>query len=523
VSSTIRNASFLVLLLATTVWGQQYVLTVPSNDYSSIQAALNAAGGFMASGDVLIEVKPGIYFEKLKLGGIINNPNHRVTLHAVGGQSVTRIDASSLDSHALQGSGVKNFTLDGFYVRNRFDPLKYCPADPNDPNAMPCPAGWRGLNLPNATGITVQNCYFDTTGQAMLFNITDPGLSSEITIVHNTAIGGQGTDPNDPQYTNGQAVNLQYNVYYGPGTCPPSEEDPGCIPDPRPSPPTGNHKLIVADNIFRTNGSAVRYIQNENFLPNQDTVITTSYSNGSLVMTGNDVVTYDGYGHNIWGGRGHIIAGNRFHDSTAGASIMGASGGIIENNIFTQNGHGLIIGDQPTFPVPAFADLLVRHNTIVNNLGAGIVYAAGTDETYKGVPIVYNNIVAFNEASGIVAVGYPSGSYSFVPIDFHLERNDVYGNTLKGLYRDNYLLTFQGITNPQVATKNYAGAINTSQDLSVDPQFVDASSGNYSLKANSRVVDMGATSRSIPSGDFARSLRDSTPDIGAFELIKTKK
>jgi hypothetical protein len=494
--STIRNTCFLVLLLATTAWAQQNVLVVPTG--ASIQTAINTAAGL--SGDVLIEVMPGTYPEALDLNGI-NSPNLRVTLRGVQGQSLTIIDASLMDNHALRGNAVKNFTLDGFTVRNRYNPLKYC-----EPGQDPSECDyyfWRGLNLPNSTGITVQNCLFDTTMQAMWFPITNPSLSSEVTVVHNTAIGGQGTDPNDPSYTNGQAVNMTYA----------SSETP-----------TGNNKLIVADNVFRTNGSAIRY---QTYQPDNNN-ISRSYTNGTLVMTGNDVRTFIGAGTNIIGGKGHIIAGNRFHDSTAGAQLSGVTGGVIENNLFVHNGPGLIIGEMPIIPSPIpDRDLLVRHNTIVNNYGAGIIYSTQQVGGYVGAPSVYNNIVAFNDASGIVAVGpsseSPESPSAFVPVDLNLARNDVYGNTLKALLTPNDWFSFEGISNPEVATKNYAGVINTSLDLSVDPLFVNAKARDYSLLKNSQIVNKGLTSRSIPSSDFAGTLRDPAPDIGAIEFFNIPK
>ena len=500
--SIICCACFLVLFSTISAWGQQNVLVVPDSN-SKIQDALDAA--VTLSGDVLIEVKPGIYHETLQLGKI--STGQRVTLRASAGQSVTTIDASSLYTHAFKGSGVKNFTLEGFTVRNRFDPLRTCD---DAPDPYDCPSSPRGINLTNSTGITIQNCYFDTTWQAMFFTINDPDLTSEITVIHNTAIGGQGTDPSNPSYTNGQAVNMTYQKNYD------------WTMDPPPL-PTGNHKLIVADNVFRTNGSAVRYIMQQTYCPDENTCHTEAYSNGSLVMTGNDIVTYDGYGHNIWGGHGHLIAGNRFHDSTIGAVLLGASGSVIENNLYVKNGHGLIVSSMPIVDESTFGDLLVRNNTFAYNLGAGIVYDAGDVEPPSQIPVVYNNIVAFNEASGIVAVGYPGDTFSFIPIDFQLERNDVYGNTLKGLKRDNYLFTLKDISNPKDATNNYAGAINTSLDLSVDPQFVNAKARDFSLLKTSPVVNKATTSRPVPSRDFAGTLRDATPDIGAFEYFNIPK
>jgi len=156
---------------------------------------------------------------------------------------------------------VRNFTLDGFNVRNRPDPSKAANAH-------------RGISLSNSTGITIQNCYFDRAVQAMLFNIGDPDFSSEVTVIHNTAIGGQFADPSDPSIPNvyGQAVNMQYVAYYGPPEVCETPDDTGCYVNEAPL-PTGNHKLIVADNAFRTNGSSVRYVLFENECPDMEIAI----------------------------------------------------------------------------------------------------------------------------------------------------------------------------------------------------------------------------------------------------------
>ena len=87
---TLCVVGFLVLLLTATARGQEHVLIVPT-EYPTIQDALNEASGL--SGDVLIEVGPGTYEGNLDLNSI-NNPDHRVTLHALQGQSQTVIEAA---------------------------------------------------------------------------------------------------------------------------------------------------------------------------------------------------------------------------------------------------------------------------------------------------------------------------------------------------------------------------------------------------------------------------------------------
>lgn len=479
-----------LLLLPRAAWGQRYVLSVPTDQYPTVQSALNEAGSLVAGalpGDVLIEVSPGTYSEALLLDGVVS-PTFRVTLRATGGQSVTTIDASSSGRPAFRGQGVQNFTLDGFTVRNRYDPLVTC-----------CP---RGMNLFDSTRITVQNCFFDTTAQAMFFNVLDPDFSSEVTVVHNTAVGGNGTDPEADDYVGGQAVNMVFQ---------PLEEGAA---------PTGDHRLLVADNVFRTRGSAVRYLMSRT---DSWGVTLEVFTNGTLIMTGNDTsTTAAGCAYNVFGGRGHFISRNRFHDGICGGQITGMTGGVIENNLFVRNGHGLLIWEWSLDEIP-LQKLTVRHNTVVNNLGVGIVYGSDREGPIESVASVYSNIVAFNDGSGIATVRTSAlGGSAFAPIDLHLAKNDVYGNTLRGLMTPNYMFSFEEVSNPEAATDDYApGALEAGLDLSVNPTFVSAQGGDFSLKKNSKLVDAGLASRPFPSFDFAGTFRDAAPDIGAFEIGAT--
>jgi len=72
----------------------------------------------------------------------------------------------------------------------------------------------------------------------------------------------------------------------------------------------------VADNVFRTRGSAVRYLMHRT---DDWGAALEVFTNGTLIMTGNDVsTTATGCGFNVFGGRGHVISRNRIHDSVCG-------------------------------------------------------------------------------------------------------------------------------------------------------------------------------------------------------------
>jgi Right handed beta helix region len=230
---------------------------------------------------------------------------------------------------------------------------------------------------------------------------------------------------------------------------------------------TGESRLVAANNVLRCNGSCVRYLALA-LEPNGNIVGT--FSNGSLVMTGNDVSSSLGAGFNILGGHAHVISGNRIHDGNTGGFFQGAPSGVIENNVIFNNAeHALLILTvgpiSQDFPGE---DRVIRHNTIVKNSGTGIVYADSIG-TQTLLPNVYNNVIAFNDAGGVSSVVATASTFAFIPVSFNLAKNDNYGNTLRNFGANFFNFNYIGISNPGAAAPNYSGVINTGQDLSVVP------------------------------------------------------
>jgi hypothetical protein len=440
---------------------------------------------------VLIEVAPGTYvptiFPGFEVSGI-NNPLFTVTLQSEAGPAATILDASNVANNAIRGFGTRNFVVDGFTLRNRI---------PDQTNFL-----GRGIFTRNATGITVQHCHFDTTGQGALFTITDPTFSSYASVVNNTGVVGQGTDVNAPNFVFGEAASM--TAFFPVGTA-----------------EIGESKLIAANNVFRCTASCVRFINAaEDAFGNTVGV----FSNGSLVTTGNDLS--GGFGLTttflvgdflILGGHGHRIAGNRLHDGEAGGFFQSATG-VIENNvIFNNTLDGLqVLNIGPTSQDFSAEGRLIRHNTIVNNAAAGILYGDLVGGVHNFLPNVYNNVIAFNDAGGVAAIEQSPFAFAFISVSFNLAGNDNFGNTLR-----NFQLDFAGISNPGAAAPNYSGAINTGLDLSVVPGFRAAQFEDFSLMPNSMLVNAGIRSRPTPFQDLAGNLRDAQPDIGAFAFVAT--
>lgn len=479
----------LVSLLALSVFlGAQTTnrIRVPQ-DVPSIQVAIDEATTITNGSTprpVLIDVAPGTYNEWLYLGGLTSG--WPVTLRSTAGAARTIIDSSGLDHHAFFGPYVKGFTLDGFTVRNRWDPLATW--------------GTAGMVLSNPVNVTVQNCHFDTTLQAMQFNISDPALVSEVSVLHNTAFAGQGTDPNNADFTYGQGASLSAN--FGEGVV-----------------PTGWLRFVVADNVFRSTGSSVRFFVSS---LDENGAVVGMYGNGSLIMIGNDVSSSFGGGTNTWGGTGNLIAGNHFHHSQIGLYAAGGFISVYENNLADNNVHGI----WTTNGIPAVAGTppgpVIRHNTVVNNLAVGFIYADALGDRSK-LPKIYNNIIAFNGGGGLDAVDVTGDWPVFIPVALELARNDLYGNSLRNMQASNWFFSLEGVLNPEVATPNYAGVANTGTDIYASPDFYDMANGFFSLKRNSALVNAGYAAWGYPLQDSAGVLRDSQPDIGAFELAFPSK
>lgn len=476
-----------VALLAAAVPAGAQVTVIQVSTGGDLQAAIDQAAVIVNGAtptDVLIEVAPGTYVPAMVPGfevSGINNPLFTVTLQSEQGSTATIIDASNVANNGIRGFGTRNFVVDGFTLRNRV---------PDQTNFL-----GRGIFMRNATGITVQHCHFDTTAGGATFQITDPTLGSQVSVVNNTGVVGQGTDFSAPNFVFGQAASMTFPVF------------------PLGSSVTGESRFVVANNVFRCNASCVRYI-NGSFDVNGNLV--GSFSNGMLVMTGNDVSSSIASGFNILGGHGHLVSGNRIHDGNTGGLLQNAPSGVIENNLIFNNVFGLFafLFGPISQDLPG-EDRIIRHNTIVNNSGTGITYIDSTG-TQTLLPNVYNNIIAFNDAGGVAAVEQTDTIFAFIPVSFSLAKNDNYGNTLR-----NFNISFFGISNPGAAGPNYSGVINTGQDLSVVPGFNAPQFRDFSLIKNSMLVNAGTTSRPTPLQDFAGNLRDAQPDICAFEVVTT--
>jgi len=105
----VKNLSLCVLLLALASTATGATLYVPSDDYSTIQAAIDAAA---SSGDE-IEVAPGTYTEAINFNG------KAIRLYSADGRDATTIDATGLGLSVVtcnSGEGADTM-LEGFTIK----------------------------------------------------------------------------------------------------------------------------------------------------------------------------------------------------------------------------------------------------------------------------------------------------------------------------------------------------------------------------------------------------------------------
>ena len=252
-----------------------------------------------------------------------------------------------------------------------------------------------------------------------------------------------------------------------------------------------------------------------------------------------------GSGAGIWiGGAasaqiiGNVIANNSLGSGDGGGIALFAAGTpTIRNNIIKGNtatglspatqGGGIWIVNQ--------SDALIVQNLIYNNTagqGGGIYFGVPSGD--RG-PILVNNTI----------IGGSGGSQgSAVYADGFDNQVRFFNNLLIGLSGQNavdcdgtYIQQPPTFTNNDAYSPNgtgltgtCAGQANQNGNISVDPQFVNASTEDFHLQSISPAVDAGDNAAiSVPLTDYAGNPRIldgnndclSTVDMGVYELVQT--
>jgi hypothetical protein len=213
-------------------------------------------------------------------------------------------------------------------------------------------------------------------------------------------------------------------------------------------------------------------------------------------------------------------------------------GNIIEDNVM---GEGAVLFSSSN--VDFNADILVSGNVVRNNstlgpvTGAIDVYLPGPGAD-SGRVRIENNVVVDNEHGGIEISQYlyspsqPESPELDIEIDIvnNTVSNNAYGmvvpverlrfhnNLVYGNQTDVYRLeepTDRSVLNNLMVS--VVGFVGSDGNISEDPQFVDATAGDYHVSATSPARDAG-TSDLATSFDLESRARDALPDIGGYEV-----
>lgn len=171
-------------------------------------------------------------------------------------------------------------------------------------------------------------------------------------------------------------------------------------------------------------------------------------------------------------------------------------GTVIANNIIEANeGRGISIHSNAG---DAINDLTVVHNTIIKNGSTGILLAVNAGMRN----VVSNNILSENGATyNYKQIRVMSGSEGSI-------RNNITWSSIA---------KYQGIEiSPEAASVN-----TILGNLSLDPQFVNLSGGDYNLLASSPAKDLAFLTYGMAL-DYDGKIRDNSPDSGALELVSTQ-
>jgi parallel beta-helix repeat protein len=212
------------------------------------------------------------------------------------------------------------------------------------------------------------------------------------------------------------------------------------------------------------------------------------------------------------------IIHNRVHDGFYGFYANSSNSLIEGNEVYGNMGYGLHLYHSGGSDVN---NNIVRNNTFHHNgfydwrkyKDSGFIMASGSNN------VAYNNIV-YGNAHGI--------SVAYGCTNCQVYNNTVYGNQLEGISMTSANSTIvknniiYGNGGTIVDWDNGSGGLVQSNNLTTDPNFVNAAAGDFHLQQGSPVIDAGMTlSQVTTDADGKARPAGSAYDIGAYEYGAT--
>ncbi len=207
----------------------------------------------------------------------------------------------------------------------------------------------------------------------------------------------------------------------------------------------------------------------------------------------------------------------------------GCSNGVIaSNHIYNLSRRGIYLDggrNEPPFAKPVVEEIEIYNNVIHGNQGQGIAIMTEGPGDVRFIKI-YNNLLYENAEDGIMYYKHPEGSG--VVHDVTAINNVCYSNPRYGIlsnFSTSYNMLFRNNICYQNGTDMWLQSGSNSQDhnlIGTNPQFIDASAGNFRLQSISPAIDSGNATLA-PGFDLDGMARPHGAgfDIGAYEYGST--
>lgn len=181
------------------------------------------------------------------------------------------------------------------------------------------------------------------------------------------------------------------------------------------------------------------------------------------------------------------VRNNRIHgNGKAGIDAASATGTFYNNVIYKNSDSGIRCVASPVD---------ITNNTVVENARAGIKIIDP-----DALPIIKNNIIAYNEEAGISS---PKGGYT---------HNLLFSNFFVGDCDPDYLWCVKNQFGGYEDEEHY----KKTKNIIANPLFVNIDLDDYHLKGDSPAIDAGDAEEKLNDVNFAPSLGTHTNDIGAY-------
>ena len=212
----------------------------------------------------------------------------------------------------------------------------------------------------------------------------------------------------------------------------------------------------------------------------------------------NNVVHHSwGSGISVYGGSGNNVVSNNLAHSTygySGISLYAARNTTVVNNTCHSNRYGIRL-----IPEYYFNDNIIRNNLVYSNNDAGIISYFDEPKNAEIVTIE-SNTISSNGGNGI--------QNDLVLMTLNTKNNIISNNGGYGIRENAGTITTSYNNVWSNTAGDYSGVSNGPGDISIDPLFGDAESGDFHLKSqygrwNSTtwVNDDGVISPCIDAGD----------------------